>query len=368
MKILFSGPRYHANYNGMIQGLEDAGHEVHFLSLFDDFKYAKSDKTGLHHNKSFIKVPMINFGFYKRRFPPNWQYIPNPFALKKIIREINPDLIIARDLGYQTVCLKFISMIFKTKFLLYSLWHFETDYKEFSIFNRFLLATVFRSQNKITPVFTSNYPNKTPMRNKKMHAFYFPVINVEKRPTKNVEKVKFLCVSKLDHQRKNLKTLIDSILPLILDNRATLHIIGSVKDKNSPIYKDLHKVAESTEGISIEENLPYQTCISRYKEFDFFVLSALVEPLGYSILEAWSAGLPVLIADDGGLSGQVLVGKTGFVFKRNDKEDLVEKLYYIANHPEMIPEMSKKSLEIVEQNYQPHIFEKRLMQIYEKLG
>ena len=134
MKILISGPRFHANYNGMIQGLEEAGHEVHFLSLFDDFKYINSSKTQCHYNKHYIEFPSnLNFGFLKKRLPPNWRFLPSPFGIRKVIKNINPDLVIARDISFQTIIIK-LFLQKRRKFLLYNLWDINIDKKKLSLF------------------------------------------------------------------------------------------------------------------------------------------------------------------------------------------------------------------------------------------
>jgi|GEM_PF-3873517 len=367
MKILLSGPRFHANYNGMIQGLEDAGHEVHFLSLFDDFKYTKVSKTKYHHNKHYIKFPSsLNFGFFKKRLPPNWQYLPNPFALIRLIKKIEPDLIIARDFSFQTITLKFLSGN-KIKFLLYNLWDIDLEYRKLSLFNKILIKLIFNKQNRITPIFKNSNPRVLQSKGK-THSFYFPVISVPSGEKKQGKTIKFLCVSKLDQKRKNIKMLVAALRPYLQKDEATLHIIGTVKDELSPTYKNLIETVKSTKGISLEENLPYKECLNRYKNFDFFVLPAESEPLGYSILEAWSAGLPVLIADDGGLSKQIMEGETGFLFESNNQRSLQQKLEYILTQRRLIPEMGNKALEISKQFYQPRAFEKRIMEIYDKIN
>src|SRR5262249_45955368 len=56
-----------------------------------------------------------------------------------------------------------------------------------------------------------------------------------------------------------------------------------------------------------------RTLVDAYHACDVFVLPSLQESFGIVVLEAWSAGKPVIVSDVGGLQNLVNRGKTGFV-------------------------------------------------------
>ena len=65
-----------------------------------------------------------------------------------------------------------------------------------------------------------------------------------------------------------------------------------------------------------------------------FVLTSRYEGLPLSILEAMSAGLPVVSTDVGGISEAVLQGKTGLLVPRGDLAAMVASLQELIHNPE----------------------------------
>jgi len=71
---------------------------------------------------------------------------------------------------------------------------------------------------------------------------------------------------------------------------------------------------------------------------DVFVLPSMHEPFGIVVLEAWSAGKPVIASHVGGLQALVRDGETGFFFDPNATTaaaDLAAKLNRFATEPEL---------------------------------
>ena len=95
----------------------------------------------------------------------------------------------------------------------------------------------------------------------------------------------------------NLKTVVNKFN---LADKVLLH--GSIKDVNPWLLKG-----------------------------DIFVLSSRYEGLPLSILEAMSAGLPVVAYDAGGVSEAVIDGETGYVIDQTDDESFVGKLERLIN-------------------------------------
>lgn len=66
------------------------------------------------------------------------------------------------------------------------------------------------------------------------------------------------------------------------------------------------------------------------READLLLHLCPVEPFGLAILEAMTAGVPVLVPDSGGAGRLVSDGDSGFCFKANDPRALAERLLAIA--------------------------------------
>lgn len=115
-----------------------------------------------------------------------------------------------------------------------------------------------------------------------------------------------LCLSRIDYQ-KNQLSLVEA-LPQILtvEPNAHLLLIGpvTVPEYNARLQQrisdlDLGSQVTQLPGISFGDHQLYDA----YQAADVFCLPSLHEPFGIVILEAWAAGLPVVAAKTGGITG-----------------------------------------------------------------
>ncbi len=72
------------------------------------------------------------------------------------------------------------------------------------------------------------------------------------------------------------------------------------------------------------------------KAFDLFLLSSRTEALGYVVLEAGAAGVPVIASDAGG-SKEALPGRES-LFRAGDAPALAERLRFFLSDPARLPE------------------------------
>jgi len=98
---------------------------------------------------------------------------------------------------------------------------------------------------------------------------------------------------------------------------------------------------------------------------DVFVFASLLQegqPL--VVLEAMSAGLPVIASDTGCLRETVLDGETGFLFPRNDHQDLAQKISRLIDHPELRQGMGGQGSARFETEYTSESFVRRMEQTF----
>lgn len=62
-----------------------------------------------------------------------------------------------------------------------------------------------------------------------------------------------------------------------------------------------------------------------------------------AIIESGLSGLPVISTVHGGIPGVVTEGKTGFLVKENDWQDMAEKMIWLAAHPQKAFEMGQEA-------------------------
>ena len=135
-----------------------------------------------------------------------------------------------------------------------------------------------------------------------------------------------LCVSRIDYQKNQLQ-----LVQLLADLRKRgdkVHVllIGPITAKW--YEEEIHHQARE---MGVEEHLTVipglspddPLLIAAYKESDVFVLPSQHEPFGIVVLEAWSAGIPVIGSDVGGLGLLIKDGVNGLQFAQGDDEALL---------------------------------------------
>lgn len=81
------------------------------------------------------------------------------------------------------------------------------------------------------------------------------------------------------------------------------------------------------------------------------------------ILEAMEQRIPCISCNEGGISGIIDDGQTGFVIPKNQPKVLAEKLELLINSPNLCNEMGNAGRKKFEQNFTLNQFEKRITEI-----
>jgi glycosyltransferase involved in cell wall biosynthesis len=126
---------------------------------------------------------------------------------------------------------------------------------------------------------------------------------------------------------KNLELLCEAYLSLSKERPdINLLIVGEgpyleeMKHAMSP-YTRIHFT-----GRLLREELP-----PIYSNSHIFVFPSTTDTFGMVVLEAQACGLPAIVSDVGGPQEIISDGRTGFVAKRDDPHDLIEKIHAMLN-------------------------------------
>ena len=86
----------------------------------------------------------------------------------------------------------------------------------------------------------------------------------------------------------------------------------------------------------------------------FLVVPSLgYETFGLVVIEAFSAGLPVIAAGRGALADLIRDGETGLLFRPGDAADLAAKIRWAAENPEAMRQMGRRARRTYERLYTP---------------
>lgn len=76
-------------------------------------------------------------------------------------------------------------------------------------------------------------------------------------------------------------------------------------------------------------------------------------------------GLPCISTNEGGITGIIEEGKTGFIVEKHSPQQLAEKIEYLIDHPDVCREMGKAGKEKFLKEFTLEKFEERMKEILE---
>lgn len=173
------------------------------------------------------------------------------------------------------------------------------------------------------------------------------------------EDKKILFVGRLDKE-KNIPVLIHALKLINKEIAAKLLICGFGSEENH--LKELARRSGLEDKVLFLGRIPDEDLIKIYNGVDLFATASTVELQSLVVMEAMASGLPVVSSESMALPELVVDGVNGFTFPPGNSRIAADRILKILNNPELAKQMSKKSLEFI----QNHDFEKTL-DAYEKL-
>ncbi len=180
----------------------------------------------------------------------------------------------------------------------------------------------------------------------------------------------WLCVSRIDYQ-KDQKFLVRSLRPAMASGEDVhLLLIGPV---SAPQYaaelRELIRSEGVEDRVTLIPGLEAEDPLLRgaFRAADVFVLASQHEPFGIVVLEAWSAGLPVVTSKVGGLGHLVGDGVNGLQFAPGDQEAFLAAVTRLREEAGLGERLGAEGRQTVLREYTWDIISGRLVRFYEEI-
>lgn len=180
-----------------------------------------------------------------------------------------------------------------------------------------------------------------------------------------------LCVSRIDYQ-KNQVALVEA-LPAILQRRpdAQLVLVGplTVETYGRTLAQRIEQLGLK-ERVTLIPGLRSDDPLLRgaYHAADAFCLPSLHEPFGIVVLEAWSAGLPVVAARVGGIPSFTRDGADVLHTDPERPDSLARHVLMILGQPALARRLAAAGRERARNEYDWKIISERLAALYVDLA
>jgi spore coat protein SA len=344
--------------------LVNRGHEVHVVSRDHGDGRTSNLVDGVHYH--YVQVPSaIDRGMAAVMFRGLRHYQ----GAKQIIRTLAPDVVHhhSRPAGL------WLSDTGKTRNLisLHSMdygWSFGYAKWDRRLFNRGFAAAarVLGVSNFIRRHTEERYPSVA----QKSATVYNGVDGTLFKPAGDHADAPILYVGRVE-ERKGVHVLLDAFEQVISKQRphSRLRIVGPHSYWNatpSPYYQALANRCASNPRIELRgPTYDDRELAAVYRDSAVSVVpSVFPEALGLTSLEAQASGVPVVVANSGGLAETVSAGKSGLVFDNGNAGQLAEAVLSILDNDERRRSMGAAAREWVMRTFSWDVIAAQLEQVY----
>ena len=166
-------------------------------------------------------------------------------------------------------------------------------------------------------------------------------------------------------KNKGLTYLIDAINQIKL--RATSHKLQAIFIGEG---EERLKLETQIKSLGLENTIflaGFMPDAAKYLPgFDVFVLPSIKEGLPYVLLEAMTAGLPIVASDVGGIPDLIEHEKSGLLVKLKDSFDLAQELKKIIQGPEKYKILGSEAQKTIRTKFQFHAMLTKTTYLYDK--
>ena len=134
--------------------------------------------------------------------------------------------------------------------------------------------------------------------------------------------------------------------------------------------KSLSREMNIQNNIEFLGKVPTSQLPELYRSADIYLLPSVTSSDGdtegtpVSLLEAQSTGIPVVSTLHSGIPEAVVDGKSGFLAKEKDSQELADKLILLLKNPRLREKMGKEGHKFVQENYDKKTQAEKLLYLY----
>ncbi|MBG9544700.1 glycosyl transferase family 1 [Cytobacillus firmus] len=337
MKVLILAPSRSIHTHKWALFYKNKGIDVKVVTFSDHFsaENAKDIDT--------ITLPKL--------LPGKLSYISSVFALKKVLKSFQPDILHAHYVSSYG----FVGALANYKPFYVSVWGRDIfQFPQQGGVNRKIVeytlskADVICSTSHIMAKETNKYTDK------KVYVTPFGVDMDKFRPMpefKTEGKVTFGTVKALS-DKYGIGDLIKAFARIYKEkSNSELLIVGDGPQRAE--YEQLTRDLGIDHVTEFTGRVPNDKVPEYINKMDVFGVPSTEdsESFGVAAVESMACGVPAVVSNVGGLPEVVLEGKTGFVVPKENPEELAKAMLHLADNKEKSIEMGHAGIEHVKANY-----------------
>jgi len=169
-------------------------------------------------------------------------------------------------------------------------------------------------------------------------------------------------------ESKGIEDLLASFAMLRKDFREIkLRIAGHCDESYKNVLKEKYVDYSAGDGISFLGQIDRDAILREYSRADLFVFPSHFETSPNVIMEAMSAGLPIVATKAGGIPDMINDGKTGILVNINAPVQIAEKVKHLLENPELKSRLANAAREFAGQRFREEIVVRKTMGAYKNI-
>jgi len=165
-------------------------------------------------------------------------------------------------------------------------------------------------------------------------------------------------------KEKRLGFLLRSFGKLIHADSDRYHLVLAGEGPELPELRLLATKLRIAHKVTFAGPLPHEKVVSCYKEADLFLFASTIETQGLVLMEAMTAGLPVVAVDSAVTREVVTHGNDGFIVA-NSEDAMMRSIVELNSSEDLLREVGQRAAERARQ-FTVEFLTKRLLQAYEE--
>lgn len=166
-------------------------------------------------------------------------------------------------------------------------------------------------------------------------------------------------------KQKGLDYLLKA-MPEILEEYPSTRLLIIGKGGMLPQLQKMVKKLGIEKNVVFPGFIPEKELPNMFSSPDVFVLPSLWEVLPITLLEALSCGVPLLASDAGGNPEIIKQGKNGYIFRKKNNPEMIEKLRIMLDDSKLRKKMGKESRKIALNEFDWEIITDKTLDFYDK--
>lgn len=403
MKVLYMSHRYHTNQTAIVKGWIENGHEVRFLSQYagkvEDYTYIRPVVVG--YSPLFRVFDYLYVHCLKRKDPAAIDMklkcgIPPLLKIAKYIKEFKPDVAILRERSMYTICMCIICKHYHIPTILYNqspvwdgpermdlahkiVWKLTPEYRitPVKLTEKALQGLIGKEITEAgivgEDIARDSIVREDIVKNDKVYWVPF-VMEPQEPPEEKTyfaeNRINIFCIGKYQ-ERKNHQMMIEAVEELLPRYNLQLTIAGEISNSFHEEY--YRKVSGYVKEHGLEDrvtflsNLKKEDVAKEYRKADVYVLPSTGEPAAVTPLEAMAYSVPAICSTGNGTADYIDPGRTGYIFRDNDKKDLKDKLEKIICDRDNLVRMGAAAYHHVKENFQFSNYYEQIEQILHEM-